>query len=497
MTKDDIYKKAVVFFVEDENIIRESVDRILQYSFDHFHSFSDGKDVISAIENDIIPDIIVTDINMPHVNGIEMIKQIQKMDYLIPVIFVTGYSEREYINKAMGLNVKKFLLKPILNLKEIEQSIVEVLEACFAKNIMQKKISELRRWEYQLSQYVLFARTDKYGIITEVSEAFALLGGYSVDELIGKSYDVLGHHDRRHFSLLEILKKIKKNQSFEGEVKGKAKGGNYYWLHMNISAEYDEEGNIVGYFAIANDITAKKDFELHHVQQVEEAKLKSMSELIANITHQWRQPLSAITIQATNSLYQQEIGNLNQEGLTKSLNSINDYAQEMSSILDIFSGFIKSNKSLITIIIQERIKAAYQIVKLDMVNSNIRFIDKTQEKEEVNIELIEGELAQVLINIFKNAIEVLNDNYIEDKWIQIDLEVKDNHVVITIEDNGGGIDEKHIAHIFEAYFTTKHQSQGKGLGLHLSYKIVNEHLDGTLQVKNTQNGAKFIITLPL
>ena len=143
MKKDDIYKKSVVFYVEDEDVIRESATKILRYSFENFYSFADGKDALDAISNDIIPDIIVTDINMPHVNGLEMIQEIQKMGYIIPVIFITGYSEREYINQAMELNVKKFLLKPILDLREIENSIIEVLEKCFSKNMMQKKISEL------------------------------------------------------------------------------------------------------------------------------------------------------------------------------------------------------------------------------------------------------------------------------------------------------------------------------------------------------------------
>ena len=496
MKKVDIYKKSVIFYVEDEDTIRDSATKILQYSFDNFYSFADGEDALDAVLNDIIPDIIVTDINMPHVNGLEMIKEIQKMGYIIPVVFITGHSERKYINQAMELNVKKFLLKPILDLREIENSIIEVLEKCFAKNMMQKKISELRRWEYQLSKYVLFARTDKNGFITEVSEAFALLGGYEIDELIGKSYDILGHHDSRHFTLLEILRHLKKNQNFEGEIKGKSKTGNYYWLYMNISIEYDEDGNILGYFAIANDITAKKDFELHHIQQLEEAKLKSMNELISNITHQWRQPLSGITIHATNALYQQELGNLNEEKITNSFTSINNYAQEMSSILDIFSGFIKSDKAIIDIVIQERIKAAYQMLKLDLIDLKIEFVDKTQAKEKIHIQLIEGELAQVFINIFKNAMDVLNEKNIENKWIKIDTEIKNKELIISIEDNGGGIDANHIKHIFEAYFTTKHQSQGKGLGLYLSYKIVTEYLGGSLRVENTQNGAKFLIILP-
>ena len=113
------------------------------------------------------------------------------------------------------------------------------------------------------------------------------------------------------------------------------------------------------------------------------------------------------------------------------------------------------------------------------------------------IKMVENELTQVLINIINNAKDALLINDSEDKKITISLLKKGDYALITIEDNGGGISEDILPRIFEPYFTTKHPSQGTGLGLHISYKIITENLKGKLYAQNTKIGVKFFIELPL
>jgi C4-dicarboxylate-specific signal transduction histidine kinase len=113
------------------------------------------------------------------------------------------------------------------------------------------------------------------------------------------------------------------------------------------------------------------------------------------------------------------------------------------------------------------------------------------------IEIVEGELIQVFINILNNAKDVLIEKQIDEKWIKIEISKKDELAIVTIEDNAGGIKKEILAKIFEPYFTTKHQSQGTGLGLHMSHKIISESCSGKLFVTNTQYGAKFTIEIPL
>ena len=111
--------------------------------------------------------------------------------------------------------------------------------------------------------------------------------------------------------------------------------------------------------------------------------------------------------------------------------------------------------------------------------------------------MVSGELPQVVINIINNAKDILVEKEIKDPWIKIKLKNQKDKAIISIEDNAGGIPEDVMVRIFEPYFTTKHQSQGTGLGLHMSYKIIKESLKGHIYAINTQNGAKFYIELPL
>ena len=101
------------------------------------------------------------------------------------------------------------------------------------------------------------------------------------------------------------------------------------------------------------------------------------------------------------------------------------------------------------------------------------------------------------VEIINNAKDILLEKDIIDSWIKIDCEIQNNNIIITIEDNGGGIPEEIIPKIFDPYFTTKHQSQGRGLGLHMSRDTIVNSLKGNLSVTNTNNGAKFYIEIPI
>ena len=154
-------------------------------------------------------------------------------------------------------------------------------------------------------------------------------------------------------------------------------------------------------------------------------------------------------------------------------------------------------KELKVVILQTKIKKALDIVEASLRSNHIELITNLDEFEPIEYQLVMGELTQVLINIINNAKDALKDTNMDEKWVKLLLEKQRDKIVISIEDNGGGIQEDIAAKIFEPYFTTKHKSQGTGLGLYMSYKIVTESLHGKLYVKNASEGAKFYIELPI
>ena len=147
--------------------------------------------------------------------------------------------------------------------------------------------------------------------------------------------------------------------------------------------------------------------------------------------------------------------------------------------------------------IQDAIDKSLTIVESSLKSKYIELVNNIDYTQPIKMKLVIGELSQVIINLLNNSKDIIIEKKIAEPWIKLDLIKYDERVVITIEDNGGGIPSDIIHKIFEPYFTTKHQSQGTGLGLHMSYKIIVESLNGKLYVENTKDGAKFFVELPL
>ena len=246
-------------------------------------------------------------------------------------------------------------------------------------------------------------------------------------------------------------------------------------------------------------ITALNLSEIKQKEQIlsQSTKMAQMGAMIGNIAHQWRQPLSIITTAATGIQVKKEYGILSDEELYKFVESIEINTQYLSDTIDTFRNFIKEKVELKEVIIQKRIDNALNIIFTRIENKHIKLINKINYGQPIYATIVVGELSQVIINIINNAIDILEKQQIDKKWIQIDLTSDDKTVTITIEDNAGGIPNEILPNIFEPYFTTKHQSQGTGIGLYLSYDIIVNHMKGKLYAKNTQNGAKFFIEIPI
>ncbi|PHO09438.1 histidine kinase [Malaciobacter canalis] len=232
-----------------------------------------------------------------------------------------------------------------------------------------------------------------------------------------------------------------------------------------------------------------------------QSKMATMGEMIGNIAHQWRQPLSSISTAATGVKMQKEIGVLTDDFEIKSLDSINNNVQYLSKTIDDFRNFFKNNKTRKEFNIQDSFEKTFKLVSAQYKNKDIELISNI---EDVKIYSFESKLVQVLINILNNARdELIKQNF--RKLIFIEAKRVKNSLIILIKDNANGINDDIKHRIFEPYFTTKSKEDGTGIGLYMSSEIVNKHLDGTLEFTNEEyefenekyKGACFKITLPI
>jgi YesN/AraC family two-component response regulator len=342
-------KTLKVLVVEDNKITRDQIVKLLNHLFDNITLSSDGVDGLEKFKTNNF-DLIISDINMPKMNGLIMSEEIKSINQDIPIILISGENEVEYFMHSIKIGIDGFLLKPL-----------------------------------SLEQF------------------------------------------------LSILSKIIKN--------------------------------------IQNIIEIKKNIKIK--QQLE--KQEALSEMLNNITHHWRQPLSLISAAAGSIELTNEHEIATKEKNIESSVQIIKAAEFLSKMIEDFRKLFNDTHENSKEYINFR-----EIVK-NMIN-NLDNILLVQNIEDISIIGNKNLIENILIPIFNNALEIQNKK--SKKIIFLDIVKVQDIIHITIKDNGGGIDENIINKIFDPYFSKKHRSFGVGLSLYFVYYIVVKYLNGTITVFN-------------
>lgn len=234
---------------------------------------------------------------------------------------------------------------------------------------------------------------------------------------------------------------------------------------------------------LANSFLLFQSFEeIHRVKEekrvLQEQKLNSMVELISNISHQWRQPLSIISSIASGTKFQQELSVLDGDILIEDMDTIVKQTQYLSKTIDDFRNFLKNTNCRAYFTAIDTIQKALTLMQ--PLLQDIHLI--TDFEEDMKIYGYENEFIQSLINLINNAKDAIEIK--QPKVISIKTHTKNEMFCIEIFDNGGGISQDIINRIFEPYFTTKHQSIGTGLGLSLAYQMLTRHHNAQIEVNN-------------
>ena len=225
------------------------------------------------------------------------------------------------------------------------------------------------------------------------------------------------------------------------------------------------------------DENLKKDRLLSQQQ-----KMISMGQMVENIAHQWRQPLSLITTSVSGLKIKKMLGDLDDEFFNKTLDSVMNTSQYLSSTIDDFRYFFKPQREKEDFYLENCCNRTIDLLEANFLEKNIKVICTI---DDVKINGYETELIQVLINLLNNSKDALESKE-DEKLIFIDILRKNNKAIIKIKDNAGGIDEDILDKVFEPYFTTKHQAQGTGIGLYMCQEIVTKHMNGHIDITNTQ-----------
>ncbi|RXJ83027.1 sensor histidine kinase [Arcobacter cloacae] len=250
-----------------------------------------------------------------------------------------------------------------------------------------------------------------------------------------------------------------------------------------------------------------KSYQLEKTRQqniiAQKSKMAAMGEMLGHIAHQWRQPLSSISTSATGMKLQKELNILEDKNLIDGLEQINKSVQYLSETIDDFRNFYKPNKNKTEFHILDTVDKVINLINSQFNSNGIKII---KSGENIKINTYENELIQVIINLLNNARdELIKKDFEDEKLIFIDVYTKNEKLFLEIKDNAKGVSTQIIDKIFEAYFTTKNDIEGTGIGLYMSNEIITKSMKGKISVSNVEfeykskkyMGAKFSIILPL
>lgn len=393
MIDNNSLENLTVLYAKDEPMIQDGTAQTLtlfKLNVICVNNGLDGLEKFKELGQNI--DLILTDIKMPKLDGLSMIKEIRKIDKYIPVIITIAHQETNFLKTSIELGISAYVLKPI-DIYMLRDSLIKAIEPKILKDRL-----------------------------------------------------------------------LEKNKKLQSEI--------------------------------------KKNKEKHQLM-MSQSRFASMGEMISMIAHQWRQPLASIGTASFNLKYKLQTNKYDldtKDGqkeqasfFTNKLDEIEHYVQNLTTTIDDFRNFYKTDKTKVYTTINEPIDGALKVIQKSLKTNNISIYIQKESKNKINI--YENEIMHVILNILKNS----QDNFLEKKQdiMEIHISTKDltNYNEIIVSDNGGGILGEIIDKIFEPYFSTKKEKNGTGIGLYMSKIIIEKHHKGTIDAINTEDGVSFKITI--
>ena len=483
----DYDPKIKLLIVEDDNetltLLRDSI--ILKYPFSEIYCAENGATGLELFKEHS-PDLVISDVNMPVRDGIQMSKDIRSINPKVLIIILTAHSDTRFLLEAISNGISYYILKPV-DLK----LLFDTIDGCRAQIYMQRQLqyqdSHIRKLSRALEQSpVAVVITDSNGAIEYTNPKFTDVTGYTQEEVAGQNL-----FDQTTPAYLtdpdgKIWGYISSGQQWHGEQCNQNKNGSMFWEAVTISSLLNEEKEIYRYIVVREDIS-----ELRHArdEMLKIKKLESLGLLAGGIAHDFNNILTAIL----GNIFLARLKLKDPELVTNFLQEAEKSANRAKHLTQQLLTFARGGVPIKNVIaVGDLLK---EVADLFMQNTKIRFIFAFGD-DIWPIEADKGQLLEVFNNLISNAIHAMTD----DGTIIISVdnvfspENDRRFVKISVSDNGSGICEKDLTSIFDPYFTTK--QQGKGLGLASCYSIVTKH-GGKIRATSTEGkGSIFQISLP-
>ncbi len=481
--------KKTILLVDDETDLREVLDISLSDIGYNVLTAENGAQAMNILNETHVP-VVITDIKMPGIDGIELLRKIKSKNPETEVIMLTGHGDLELAIKSLKHEATDFVIKPIN-----DDALETAVQRAFDKILMRQKLKEYDRnramYDFFINELiqedVMIIGSD-YRIL-DINETLLKKLGLARKEAVGRYCYEITHRltmpcsGEDHKCPLEETLKTRKPTKETHVHKDKDNKNVYY----SISAyPFFENGEIIGAIELSRDITADINTRQAMMQQ---DKLASIGRLSAGVAHEINNPLTTILttamliqedIDPENSMYE-ELGTITNEALRcrKIVSSLLDFARQTRPA--------KKHHNINNIIIE-----CIQLTRKQAEFKDIK-IQKSLSEKLPELLLDKEQIQQALINLILNATDATEPG--GKIIVSTAFSPDDRFVTITVSDTGKGIADEVIDQIFEPFFTTR--EIGTGLGLAITHGIVGRH-GGDISVQSRpDHGTTFTIRLPL
>lgn len=492
-----------LLYVEDDGEAREMVCRMLTRKLPGMtlHTAANGA-VALDLYREHRPDIVVTDILMPAMDGIRMATEIKALNPDALIIAVTAYSDTRYLLEAIEIGINRYVLKPVDFGK-----LFAAIEKCVETITLKKQVARQNQHILKLSRAVeenpcSIVITDSQGIISYVNPAFTRLTGYSSDEAIGKNPRILKSDKMPLSTYEELWSTITTGSEWRGEFLNRKKNGGLYWESASISPIFNDQGDVTSFVAVKEDITERKRNEERievlntdlsaHASELEIAN-QDLEAFSYTVSHDLRKPLTNI------SCFCQVIQEVYGADLNK---ECRDY------IRDILAETFRMDQLISTILTFSRLSRNplnLGPVDLSGIAANVAArLGRNEPDRQHIIRISEG----IIVEGDYKLLQMVVENLLGNAWkytatrekTEIEFGMTDiaGEPAYFVRDNGVGFDMANGEKLFIP-FERLHNSkefEGHGIGLATVNRVILRHGGKIWAESAPDKGATFFFTLP-
>jgi len=494
--------KISMLFVEDDPVARDILSTTIPRKFPtvKLHVAENGKVGLKLFKAHH-PDIVITDINMPEMDGIRMATEIRALNPDVPIVVISAHSDTDFLLNAINLGINQYVLKPV-----DQQKLFAAIAKCVASIELERQVRLQHAFISKLSLAVeqspsIVVITDPQGTIEYVNPKFSEITGFAPEDVLGHTPRLLKSGRMPAEVYQKLWETITSGEEWRGEFVNRKKNGELYHEAASISPVRDASGAITNFVAVKEDITARKEAEeeievlnTHLACRAAELEVanKDLESFSYMVSHDLRRPLT--NINGFCQVILQLCGDRLDQQCMGFIQEIYDGTMRMNGLIDTLLNF-----ALLT-------RKDLQCESIDL-SSMVRGIavdfGSAEQQRQATFKIKDG------VNAYGDAalIRVVLENLLGNAWkytgirdaaiIEFGVSAKEGEPVYFVRDNGVGFDMKEAGRLFET-FQRLHQSEkfeGHGIGLATVRRIINRHGGRVWGEGETGKGATLFFTL--